>query len=180
MMAGALYGADQYAIDPVHTNIGFSVRHLMINNVNGKFTGFSGSILYDENDVTKSSVKVALKSASIDTGNPNRDNDLRGPNYLDAAKFPEITFESTRVEKRGDGFVAHGTLVLHGVSKEIALPFSITGKIKDPWGKTRLGVEASLTLNRRDYGITIGQTFGDGSLVVGNDVKIALTVEAVK
>lgn len=179
-MAGALYGADQYAIDPVHTNIGFSVRHLMINNVNGKFTGFSGSILYDENDVTKSSVKVAIKSASIDTGNPNRDNDLRGPNYLDATKFPEITFESNRVEKHGDGFVAHGTLMLHGVSKEIALPFSITGKIKDPWGKTRLGVEAGLAVNRRDYGITIGQTFGDGTLVVGNDVKIALTVEAVK
>lgn len=180
LIAGVTFGADPFVIDPVHTNIGFSVRHLVINNVKGKFTDFSGTILYDEKDIAKSSVNVTIKATSINTGNDSRDNDLRGVGFLDAAKFPEITFQSQRIEKRSDGYVAVGKLTLHGVTKEFALPFSITGKIKDPWGNIRLGVESALTLDRRDFDLNYSKTLDNGGLVVGNDVKIELAVEAVK
>ena len=179
-LVNAAWGADKFVIDPVHTNIGFSVRHMVINSVKGKFTDFSGAIIYDATDITKSSVSVTIKTAGIDTGNERRDNDLRSPNYLDVAKYPEISFQSSRIEKRGDGYVAIGTLTMHGVSKEIALPFTIGGTIKDPGGHMRMGVEAGLTLDRRDYGMTIGKTLDSGGLVVGYEVKIELTVEAVK
>jgi polyisoprenoid-binding protein YceI len=179
-LVNTLFSADKYALDPVHTSIGFSVRHLVINSVKGKFTDFSGTLLYDDGDITKSSVNVTIKAASVDTGTPNRDKDLRSANFLEAEKFPELTFQSQRIEKRGDGYVAVGTLTMHGVSKEIALPFSITGKIKDPWGGTRMGIEAGLTLDRRDFGMSYGKTLDGGGLVVGNDVKIEIAAEAVK
>jgi polyisoprenoid-binding protein YceI len=179
-LVSTVFSADKYTLDPVHTSIEFSVRHLVINNVKGKFTDFSGTLLYDDGDITKSSVNVSIKAASVNTGTPNRDNDLRSANFLDAEKFPEITFQSQRIEKRGDGYVAVGTLTIHGVSKETALPFSITGKIKDPWGGTRMGIEVALTLNRRDFGMNYGKTLDGGGLVVGNDVKIEIAAEAVK
>lgn len=178
--AGVALGADRYQIDPVHTVVGFSVRHLMINNVRGKFADFSGTILYDETDVTKSSVSVTIKTASINTGNPQRDADLKSSNFLEVTKYPEITFQSTRIEKRADGYVAVGMLTMRGVSKEIALPFTITGKIKDPWGKERIGVDAGVTLNRQDWQISYSKTMDNGGLIVGNDVKIELNVEAAK
>lgn len=179
-LVNAVFSADKYALDPVHSSIGFSIRHLVINSVKGKFTEFTGTLLYDEGDITKSSVNVTIKAASIDTGTPNRDKDLRSANFLDAEKFPELTFQSQRIEKRGDGYVAVGTLTMHGVSKEISLPFTITGKIKDPWGGTRMGIEAGITLDRRDYGMNYGKTLDGGGLVVGNDVKIEIAAEAVK
>jgi polyisoprenoid-binding protein YceI len=179
-LVSTVFSADKYTLDPVHTSIEFSVRHLVINNVKGKFTDFSGTLLYDDGDITKSSVSVSIKAASVNTGTPNRDNDLRSANFLDAEKFPEITFQSQRIEKREDGYLAVGTLTIHGVSKEITLPFSITGKIKDPWGGTRMGIEVALTLNRRDFGMNYGKTLDGGGLVVGNDVKIEIAAEAVK
>ena len=180
LVAAAAPGADRYQIDPAHTQIGFSVRHLVISNVQGKFNEFSGTILYDGQDISKSSVSVTIKAASIDTGVEPRDVDLRSANFFDATKFPEVTFQSTRIEKRGEGYVALGTLTMHGVAKEVALPFSITGPIKDPGGKQRLGVEASLTINRQDWGLSYSKAMDNGGLIVGNDVKIELNVEAVK
>jgi polyisoprenoid-binding protein YceI len=179
-LVNSVYSADKYVLDPVHSSIGFSARHLVINSVKGKFTDFSGTLSYDEGDITKSSVNVTIKAASIDTGTAGRDKDLRSANFLDAEKFPELTFQSQRIEKKGDGYVAVGTLMMHGVSKEIALPFTITGKIKDPWGGTRMGIEAGITLDRRDYGMNYGKTVDGGGLVVGNDVKIEIAAEAVK
>lgn len=180
VLAVAAPGADRYEIDPVHTSIGFSVRHLVINNVKGKFGDFSGTILYDENDITKSSVSVTVRTASINTGVDKRDDDLRSPNFFDVAQHPEMTFRSSRIEKRGDGYAAVGTLALHGVSKEIAVPFTLSGKIKDPWGNERIGVEASLTIDRRDWGITYSKTMDSGGLIVGNEVKIELNLEGIK
>jgi polyisoprenoid-binding protein YceI len=180
LVAAVAPGADRYQIDPAHTQIGFSVRHLVISNVQGKFDEFSGTILYDGQDITKSSVSVTIKAASIDTGVGPRDADLRSANFFDATKFPEVTFQSTRIEKRGEGYVALGTLTMHGVAKEVTLPFSVTGVIKDPWGKQRMGVEASLTINRQDWGLSYSKTMDNGGLIVGNDVKIDLNVEAVK
>ena len=180
LLASATFAADKYELDPVHTRIGFTARHLMINNVSGRFTEFTGTILYDEQDITKSAVSVKIQTASANTENKMRDDDLRSPNFFDVAKYPEITFQSSRIEKQGDGYVCVGTLAMHGVPKEITLPFTILGKIKDPWGNTRIGLEAELKIDRRDWGLTYSKTLDSGGLVVGNDIKIDLNVEAVK
>ncbi len=180
LLASAALAADRYEIDPVHTRIGFTARHLMINSVAGRFMDFTGSILYDEQDITKSAVSVKIQTASVNTENKMRDDDLRSPNFFDAAKYPEITFQSSRIEKQGDGYVCVGTLAMHGVSKEVAIPFTILGKIKDPWGNTRIGLESGLKIDRRDWGLTYSKTMDSGGLIVGDEIKIELNVEAVK
>lgn len=178
-LAAPAWSADTYQIDPVHSTLGFSVRHLMLSNVQGRFNDVSGTILYDEQDITKSSVKVTIQAASINTENQNRDNDLRSPNFFDVANYPTLSFESKRVVKRRGGYVLIGTLTMHGVSKEVEIPFRILGKVKDPWGNTRIGLEGGLSVNRQDYGIAYNKTFEGGGLVVGNEVRIELNVEAV-
>jgi polyisoprenoid-binding protein YceI len=172
--------ADRYEIDPAHTNIGFAVRHLVISKVKGNFKEFSGTILYDEEDITRSSVDVTIKAASINTEHHKRDKHLRSPDFLDVARFPSLSFRSKRIEKRAGGYVAVGTLTIHGVSKEVALPFALIGKVKDPWGNTRLGAEARMTINRHDFGVSWSKTMDNGGLVVGNEVEIDITIEAIK
>lgn len=174
------FAADTYAIDPVHSSVGFSVQHMVISRVNGNFPDFSGTIIYDEKDPAKCSVNVNIKTASIDTRNKDRDADLRSDKFLDTGKFPEITFASTRIEKTADGYIAHGPLTIRGVSKDVALPFKIAGTVKDPWGKTRLGAQAGLTINRQDFGVSFSKTLDGGGALIGDDVKIDLAVEAVK
>lgn len=105
---------------------------------------------------------------------------MRSSSFFDAATFPEITFASTRIEKTEDGYIAHGQLTIRGVSKEVALPFKVTGTVKDPWGKTRLGAQAGLTLNRQEYGVSWNQILDGGGVELGDEVKIDLAVEAVK
>ena len=170
-----------YRIDPAHTTIGFSIRHVEINWVRGRFKDFVGSIHYDETDVTKSSVEFTAKVESIDTGVEARDRDLRSPNFFEVAKYPEMTFKSTSAERKGkDSYILHGDFTLKGVTKQIALPFTITGAIKDPRGNTRIGISAQTKIDRRDYGITRGHTLAAGGFDVGNEVTIELNLEAVK
>ena len=170
-----------YNIDPAHSVIGFSIRHLEIAWVEGRFKDFKGTIRYDEKDVTNSSVEFTAKVASIDTGVEPRDKHLRTADFFEVEKHPEMTFRSTRVERAGkDGYVLHGDLTLKGVTKRVALPFTATGAIKDPWGNTRFGVQARAKLDRRDYGITWGKALENGGLDVGNEVTIELQLEAVK
>jgi polyisoprenoid-binding protein YceI len=176
----AALGADRYVIDPVHTSVGFAVRHLVISKVRGNFKEFSGTIVYDEQDITRSSVDVTINSASINTENVKRDRHLRSPDFLDAGRFPTLTFTSKRIEERGDGHVAVGDLTIRGVTREVALPFTLNGKIVDPWGKTRIGAEAELTINRHDFGVSWSERMDSGGLVVGNEVKITISVEAIK
>ena len=172
LILGANAFANDYRIDPVHSTLGFAVRHLGISTVPGKFTDFDGVISYDDKDPSKSSVKVTIKTASIDTGNGSRDKDLRSDNFFDVAKYPEITFQSTGVKKSGDDWVATGTFTMKGVSKTIELPFTLSGPVKDPWGSQRIGVESSTKLKRSEYGITADKG------LVGDEIKINLTVEA--
>jgi polyisoprenoid-binding protein YceI len=153
---------------------------MLISTVSGSFTDFSGTIAFDPQDLPKSSIDVNIKAASLDTRVKMRDDDVRSPNFLDVAKYPEITFKSTSVEKSGDGYVAHGQLTIHGVTKSVDLPFQVTGQTKDPWGKFRIAGEGTLTINRTDYGIVWNKTLDNGGAVVSNEVKIALTIEAVK
>jgi len=171
----------EYKMDAAHSVIGFSIRHFEISFVRGRFKDFNGLIRYDASDVTKSTVEFTAKIESIDTGVGGRDNHLRSADFFDAAKFPEMTFKSTKVEKKGkNAYVLHGDFTLKGVTKPISLPFTLTGAIKDNRGNTRFGVAGETKINRRDYGINWGSSMANGGLNVGNEVIIDLQLEALK
>jgi polyisoprenoid-binding protein YceI len=173
--------AGDYRIDPAHSIIGFAIRHLEINWVEGRFKDFVGTIHYDNTDITKSSVEFTAKVESIDTGVEPRNKHLRTADFFEVEKYPEMTFKSTRVERKGkNGGVLHGDFTLKGVTKQVALPFTITGAIKDSQGNTRFGVDAQTTINRRDYGIMWGKPLDGGGIDVGNEVNIRLQLEAVQ
>ncbi len=177
--AGPALSADKYVIDTVHSHIGFSIKHLGINTVRGEFHDFSGVIMADEKDLSKCSVEVVIQAASIDTDNEKRNAHLKSADFFNAEKIPTLTFKSTSVKKTGSGYTAAGNFTMHGVTKVISIPFTYA-MVKDPQGKMRIGVEAALTLNRQDYGVKWNSVMDNGGLLVGNDVKIELDVEAVK
>jgi polyisoprenoid-binding protein YceI len=180
-LASPAAAAEVFTFDTSHTTVGFAVKHMVISTVKGRFDDFSGTVTYDPQDVTKSSVEVAIKTASIDTGNADRDKHLKSADFFDAEKYPEITFKSTRIEKRGNGYVAYGPLTMRGVTKEVELPFTITGVINDPWGNTRIGAEVEpVKVNRQEFGISWSKTLDGGGLVVSDDVTLELSVQAVK
>ncbi|HKO43759.1 MAG TPA: YceI family protein [Pyrinomonadaceae bacterium] len=173
--------AGEYRIDTAHSVIAFAIKHNEIALVRGRFREFSGKINYNDTDITKSSVEVTAKVESINTGVDRRDAHLRTADFFDAATYPELTFKSTHVEKKGNNqYVLHGDLTLRGITKPVAIPFTIAGAIKDGQGNTRFGVAGQTTINRRDFGFTWGKTMENGGLDVGNEVMIDLQLEAVK
>jgi polyisoprenoid-binding protein YceI len=170
----------EYRVDPAHSVIGFSIRHFEISFVRGRFKDFNSTIHYDAADLAKSTVEFTAKVESIDTGVAGRDNHLRSADFFDVAQFPEMKFKSTKVEKKGSGYVLHGDFTLKGVTKPISFPFNLTGAIKDNRGSVRFGVAAETKINRRDYGITWGAKMANGGLNVADEVIIDLQLEAVK
>lgn len=178
IFAATGFTQEKYEIDPSHSNVTFTVRHMVVAKVSGGFKEFSGAILYDEKDITKSSVNVTIKTASINTQNERRDNHLRSEDFFNAAKDSVITFVSKKIEKRGEDLVAIGDLTIRSVTKPVELPFKILGKIEDARGK-RLGIEAALTVDRFDYGVKWDQTVESGGLVVSKEVDVNLTLEAI-
>jgi len=169
---GAALAADEFKIDPNHSSVNFAVPHAGVSTVVGRFTSFDGKIVFDDKDVTKSSVNVTIKTDSINTDVQRRDEDLRN-NYFEVAKFPEITFQSKSVEKKGNDYVAHGTLTIHGVSKDVDLPFEFKGPVDAGQNRGKvMGAHGWLTVNRQDFGV------GKATPMIGNDVKIDLYVEA--
>ena len=178
MTAGSLFAADVYTLDGAHSNVNFCVKHMVISTVCGRFNQFEATINFDEADVTKSSWTGTIKTASITTDNEKRDNHLKSADFFDVEKHPEITFKSSKIEKKGDGYVAAGTLTMRGVSKEVSIPFTVTGPITVFGGK-RIGISATLTVNRQDYGVSWSQKLDSGGLVVSDEVKINLDAEAV-
>ena len=178
--AAAIPLTGTWTIDPAHTNVNFGIRHFGISQVRGRFDDVAGTIVADAAHPEQSSVQVTIQSASINTNVKMRDDDLRSANYFDAAKYPQITFQSTKVEKAKDGgFIADGNLTIHGVTKTVALPFHVSGPIKDPFGGTRFGLETEVHLNRIDYGVGNGQTIANGDFAEGKDVDVVISVEAV-
>lgn len=173
--------AGEYNIDPAHSIIGFAVRHLEINWVEGRFKDFKGTVNFDEKDITRSTVNFTAKIESIDTGVEPRNAHLRTADFFDAAKFPEMTFASTKVEKSGkDKYTLTGDLTIKGVTKRVSFPFNVTGAVKDPWGGTRFGIQAETVINRQDYGITWSHPLSEGGFDVGSDITVKLQLEAVK
>jgi len=173
-------GADTYTPDASHTTVGFMVRHFIITKVRGRFNDFTATIVYDDQDISKSSLQGTIQTASIDTGHAKRDADLRSANVFEVEKFPEITFHTTRVEPKGDGYVLVGPLTIRDVTREVAIPFTVTGKLVDTRGKERIGFEANLQINRRDFGLTWDRRMDNGGLVVSDLVDIEIIVEAIK
>lgn len=179
IFTGFAYSAEKYVIDDAHTYIGFSVRHMMVSNVKGKFKEFTGTFIIDENDMSKCVADVTVQVASIDTDNEKRDTHLKSADFFDAEQFPTMTFKSKKLKKTKKGYVATGDLTIHGVTKEVQIPFTAV-KMTDPMGKTRGGLEAEFKVNRLDFGVKWNKFLDKGGLTVGNDVKIELQVEAVK
>jgi polyisoprenoid-binding protein YceI len=174
--------AETWNIDPVHSNISFSARHMMISDVRGEFDKFSGSITANGEDPNSVVIEATIDTASLNTRSDMRDKDLKGPNFLDVAKYPTMTFKSTKIEPDGDGkWKVTGDLTLHGVTKPVVL--EVTGpstNIKDPYGNTRRGASATTTIKRQDFGISFNKTLDSGGMVVGNDVPVSIDVEAIK
>lgn len=170
--------ADTYQVDPAHSTIGFSIAHLVINEVKGRFGEFTGTLTVAGNRIT--AIRGTIQVKSIDTGIAKRDEHLRSPDFFDAEKFPTIAFESKHIEQRGAKQIVTGTFTMHGVSKEIVLPVIVKGPIKDPWGKTRIGLKTHLELNRKDYGLTWNKALETGGVMVGEEVEIEINAEAVK
>ncbi|MDH3603245.1 MAG: YceI family protein [Candidatus Tectomicrobia bacterium] len=178
-LTGGALAADEYMVDNAHAAVSFVVRHLVISKVRGQFEDFDAKLLINTDDITKSSMQGAIKVASINTDNEKRDKHLRSPDFFDADQHPEIMFVSKRIEKNGDGYVMIGDFTIRGVTKEIALPFTITEPIVHG-KKTRVGFEAELEIDRQDYGIAYSKVADTGGLVVGNEVKIEINGEAIK
>lgn len=172
--------AGDYRMDVAHSTIGFSIRHNELALVSGRFKDFSGTIKYDDKDLTKSSVEFSAKVTSIDTGVEARDRHLRTADFFEVEKFPEMTFKSTRVERKGKSNILHGDLTLKGVTKPVALPFTLTGAIKDGRGNTRIGIAAQTKIDRRDFGITWGSALPGGGFNVGHEVMIDLQLQALQ
>ena len=168
--------ADTWNLDGSHTQAGFSVKHFMISTVRGDFDKTEGKVVLDETDVTKSTVEASIDVASVSTRDEKRDVHLKSPDFFDVAKFPKMTFKSTKVEKAGEGLKVTGDLTLHGVTKQVVL--DVTGptkEMKDPWGNTSRGLSASTKLNRKDFGVNYGP-----DAVVSDLVTITIDAELVK
>ena len=165
-------------IDRSHSDVAFQVRHLL-SKVRGRFNDFGGTIEFDPTRPQDSRVEVVIQAASIDTAEPIRDNHLRTPDFFDVETFPTLTFRSASVTPRGhDAYDVAGDLTIHGVTRRVTLPASFLGSAQDPWGNTRFVFEAELTLNRKDFGLFWNAALETGGFLVGDDVKITLSVQA--
>lgn len=182
LLAAPFARAATWEIDPAHTSIQFSVRHMMISNVRGEFGKVAGKVEADETNPTAARVEATIEAASIDTHNAKRDEHLRSPDFLDASRFPTITFRSKQAERAGEGrWKITGDLTLHGATREVVLEVDgPTPAVKDPGGNTRAGAQARTTINRQDFGITFSKALDGGGALVGDEIAITIEVEVVK
>lgn len=170
-----------YSFDKNHSFIGFKVKHMGLIEVPGFFRDFTGTVTFDSTDVAKSSVTFKAIVTSVDTGVAPRDAHLRRADFFEVEKYPEMTFTSTKVEKKGKGWTVTGDLTMKGVTKSVAIPFEIAGWV--PGGERsgpRMGIAGETTINRRDFGVNYGNTLPNGAAQIGDEVKVILQIEAVK
>lgn len=181
-LAPATGWATTWEIDPAHSNVEFSVRHLMVTTVKGHFQKVTGTIEIDDKNITKSTVDVTIDASSIDTQEPKRDGHLKSADFFDVAKYPTATFKSTKVEKAGNGKLkVTGDLNLHGVSKPVVLMVEgPSAPLKDPFGRTVRGAMATGKINRKDYGVSWNKALDTGGVMVGEEVKLEINTELVE
>jgi polyisoprenoid-binding protein YceI len=177
-------GTTTWRIDPAHSSVEFSIKHLMMTTVRGRFKEVSGTLIADEAHPQGCAVEVAIAAASVDTGVPDRDAHLRGPDFFDAEQYPTITFRSTRVEgefaKEGDRFRVTGDLTIRDATMPITLDCVYDGRGRDPWGKERAGFSARTELDRREWGLKWNQVLETGGVLVANTVRVDAEVQFVK
>jgi polyisoprenoid-binding protein YceI len=170
-----------YLIDPAHSTANFSVKHMMIAKVHGGFEKISGKLIFDPQNPSASSVEASIAAASINTRDAQRDTHLRSADFFDVEKYPDINFQSTALEKSGDGMRVTGDLSIHGITKQVTLEVEgPSPEMKDPWGNIKIGVSASAKIKRKDFGLTWNAALEAGGLLVGDDVNITLDVQLVK
>ena len=170
-----------WQLDKAHSSINFSVRHMMISTVRGRFEEFDGTFDVNEAAPAQSKIEVKIRAASINTKEPQRDGHLRSPDFFDAEKYPTITFKSTRVEKSDDRRARLiGDLTIKDVTKQVALDVEYAGQAKSPWGTINAGFTASTNINRKDWGLTWNQVLETGGVLVGDEITINIELELVK
>jgi polyisoprenoid-binding protein YceI len=172
---------NDWNIDTAHSGINFSVRHMVVSKVRGRFTRFNGTVAIDERDLSRSVIEATIDASSIDTSTPQRDTHLRSADFLDAERFPEIRFRSTRIEKLDDArYRVFGGLTIRDVTRDIELDVEYGGRARDPWGNERVGFVAKAALDRKDFGLLWNQVLEAGGVLVGERVDIDLEVQAVR
>ena len=178
LSAAAMAQAVQYEIDPVHSSAQFSVRHMMVSNVRGEFAKVTGTVVYDPKNPKASSVEATIDATTINTHEPRRDEDLKGPNFFDVAKFPTLTFKSKKVEKAGEGKLrVTGDLTIHGVAKQVVLDVEGPSPEAKMGPNIKSGASAATTINRKDFGLVWNRAMETGGVLVGDEVKITLEIE---
>ncbi|MGE5674039.1 MAG: YceI family protein [Mycobacterium leprae] len=171
----------KWVIDPSHSLVEFSVKHMMIATVKGRFGQFQGTILADLANLTTAEFEGTIEAASIDTRDAGRDEHLRSADFFDVAQFPQLTFKSKRLTLAGeDEFKLTGDLTMHGVTQEVVLDLTFEGQGKDPWGNIRAGFTAETRVNRKEFGLTWNAVLETGGVLVGDQVRIALQIEAIQ
>jgi polyisoprenoid-binding protein YceI len=171
----------KWQIDPAHSEADFTVRHMGISNVHGRFGNITGALTLDEKDITKSSANATVDITTVDSGVAQRDQDLKSPNFFDATKYPQMTFVSKSLSNNNGQLQLTGDLTMHGVTKAVTLALEGPSKEQaDPWGKTRRAFSGTTTIHRQDFGLTWSGNLKSGDAVVGDDVKVELDIELVK
>ena len=171
-----------WQIDPQHSSAQFAVRHLGLSTVRGAFSKLSGTLMLDDQDITKSTIEVSIDVNTVDTREPDRDKDLRSERFFDVAHFPTMTFKSKKVERVAPGKLrVTGDLTIHGTTKEVELDVDgLSAPVKDPWGNQRVAASATTKINRQDYGVKWNAKLDNGGVVVGDDVNITIDVELIQ
>lgn len=172
----------EYKIDPAHSSAQFTVRHMMITNVRGAFSGIQGSVVYDPDHVEAAVLNVDIDAGTVSTMDPQRDAHLKSAEFLDVGKFPHISFHSTKVKANGGGELSIiGDLIIHGVTKQVVLQVEApSAEGKDPWGNLRMGASATTSIKRSDFGLTSNQALETGGILVGDELKLALDVSLIR
>ena len=169
----------KWTIDPSHTTVQISARHMMVTTVRGRFSGTTGEIEYDAADPLRSRVRVTVPAASVDTGDEKRDAHLRSPDFLDAERYPTITFESRDIRRDGDRFKVTGDLTIRGTTKPVTVDVAVSDVVADPWGGKRVAFEVTGKFDRRDWGLVWNMPIANGGLLVSNELGVEIDIQAV-
>jgi polyisoprenoid-binding protein YceI len=172
--------ASKWAIDPSHSAVHFTARHMVVAKVRGTFTKFSANLDLDETDLTKSKIEAHIDAASLETREEKRDEHLRSADFLDVQKYPELVFKSKKIAKTGDGFELTGDLTIKDKTHEVSLDVEYGGKMKDPWGNERAVFTAATTIDRKQWGLVWNVALETGGVLVGDKISIEIEIEAIK
>ena len=167
----------KWTIDPTHSEVGFKVKHMMFTNVSGQFDTYDATITTEDFDFTTSKIEFSADIDSINTGNSDRDNHLKSADFFDAEKNPKLTFVSSSLVKKGDDYELAGELTINGITKTVKLETEVSGLLKDPWGNTKVGLNATGKINRTDFGLTWNSALETGGVLVSEEVKLNIELQ---